>query len=257
MSEHVHAAKQALVDAEHNPILCRPVVPGRTDQRARRDQARLVELVASLEQRARPHRSVMNGSGERVRYLSPSLRPGCRAGWPVRISNRTAGAGRSSRSWAWCRRGNVRRDRPASSATSGWTQMDVLIVGPPGSGKGTKSLRVSRALVISHISTGELLREAIRLGTPLGDSACECVAAGRLVPDAVVNELVGPGSSTRRLAHGIPARWFSPERRATRRAAQLAFPAGLDAAIELVVPNDVVERRLTTWTHRRHGRGDR
>jgi adenylate kinase len=125
--------------------------------------------------------------------------------------------------------------------------MEILIVGPPGSGKGTQSLRVSRALAISHISTGELLREAIRLGTPLGDSACECVAAGRLVPDALVYELVRarlelPATRARGfLLDGFP-------RNVEQLDALLGWlPApGLNAAIELAVPNDVVERRLTT-----------
>jgi adenylate kinase len=125
--------------------------------------------------------------------------------------------------------------------------MNVLIVGPPGSGKGTQSLRISRALAISHISTGELLREAIRLGTPLGNSACECVAAGCLVPDALVNELVRarlelPATRARGfLLDGFP-------RNVEQLDALLGWllPAGLDAAIELRVPNDVVERRLTT-----------
>jgi adenylate kinase len=125
--------------------------------------------------------------------------------------------------------------------------MNVLIVGRPGSGKGTQSLRISRALKVSHISTGELLRDAIRLGTPLGNSACECVAAGCLVPDAIVNELVRarltlPATRARGfLLDGFP-------RNLEQLDALLSWlpPNGLDAAIELGVPNDVVERRLTT-----------
>lgn len=123
--------------------------------------------------------------------------------------------------------------------------MNLLIVGPPGSGKGTQSLRISRALGIPHISTGELLRDAIRLGTPLGDDACECVAAGHLVPDALVNELVHARLEqivTRQrgfVLDGFP-------RNLEQLDALLAWlrPEGLDAAIELVVPNGVVVQRL-------------
>ena len=126
------------------------------------------------------------------------------------------------------------------------TRMNLLIVGPPGSGKGTQALRVSQAFGIPHISTGELLRDAIRLGTPLGDAACECVAAGHLVPDALVNELVRARldqTATRErgfLLDGFPRNldqldallgWLRPER--------------LDAAVELSVPNEVVVQRLT------------
>ncbi len=61
--------------------------------------------------------------------------------------------------------------------------MRLLIAGAPGSGKGTQSRRVSGALGwIPHVSTGELLRDAIRLGTPFGYRASECVAEGHLVP---------------------------------------------------------------------------
>jgi len=133
-------------------------------------------------------------------------------------------------------RERLRRDR-----------VKLLIVGPPGSGKGTQSVRISRALGVPHISTGSLLRHAIRLGTPLGDDVCECVAAGHLVPDALVNELVRerlerPSAREQGfLLDGFP-----------RNLAQLdallgwLHPGTLDAAIELAVPNDVVVRRLAT-----------
>jgi adenylate kinase len=120
-------------------------------------------------------------------------------------------------------------------------------VGPPGSGKGTQSLRISRALGIPHVSTGALLRHAIRLGTPLGDSACECVAAGHLVPDALVNELV-----RERLGHGTArTRGFLidgfPRNRAQLEALlSWLHPEALDAAIELAVPSEVVVQRLMT-----------
>jgi adenylate kinase len=125
--------------------------------------------------------------------------------------------------------------------------MNLLIVGPPGSGKGTQSLRISRALGIPHVSTGALLRHAIRLGTPLGDSACECVAAGHLVPDALVNELV-----RERLGHGTArTRGFLidgfPRNRAQLEALlSWLHPEALDAAIELAVPSEVVVQRLMT-----------
>jgi adenylate kinase len=123
--------------------------------------------------------------------------------------------------------------------------MRLLIVGPPGSGKGTQSLRLSRALGIPHISTGELLRDAIRLGTPLGDNACECVAAGHLVPDALVNELVRARlEQTATLQRGFLLDGFP--RNVGQLHALLAWldPEGLDAAIELAVPNEVVVQRL-------------
>ncbi len=125
--------------------------------------------------------------------------------------------------------------------------MKLLIVGPPGSGKGTQSPRLSRLLAIPHISTGELLRGAIRRGTPLGYSVSECVAGGRLVPDALVNELVRerlgrPDVRDRGfLLDGFP-------RNLDQLDALLLWlvPDGLDAAIELAVSNEVAVQRLAT-----------
>ena len=125
--------------------------------------------------------------------------------------------------------------------------MRLLIAGPPGSGKGTQSRRVSGALGIPHVSTGDLLRDAIRLGTPLGYGASECVAEGRLVPDALVNELVqarlGRADVRERgfLLDGFP-------RNLDQLDALLVWlvPHGLHAAIELVVPNEVALERLAT-----------
>src|SRR5438034_10742083 len=123
--------------------------------------------------------------------------------------------------------------------------MNLLIIGPPGSGKGTQSLRISLAFGIPHISTGELLRDAIRLGTTLGDNACECIAAGHLAPDALVNELV----RARLEETAIRKRGFLLDgfpRNLEQLDALLAWlrPEGLDAAIELAVPNEVVVQRL-------------
>jgi adenylate kinase family enzyme len=118
--------------------------------------------------------------------------------------------------------------------------MRLLIAGAPGSGKGTQSRRVSGALRIPHVSTGDLLRDAIRLGTPLGYGASECVAEGRLVPDALVNELV----QARLGRAAVRARGFLLDgfpRNLDQLDALLLWlvPDGLDAAIELAVPNEV------------------
>jgi len=123
--------------------------------------------------------------------------------------------------------------------------MRLLIVGPPGSGKGTQSLRMSRALGIPHVSTGELLRDAIRLGTPLGDIACDCVAAGHLVPDALVNELVCARlEQTDTHERGFLLDGFPRNVGQLHALLDWLEPEGLDAAIELVVPTEVVVRRL-------------
>ncbi len=69
--------------------------------------------------------------------------------------------------------------------------MLIVLIGPPGSGKGTQSKRLLTHLQIPHLSTGELFRQAISQDTPLGRLATQYINDGRLVPDPLVLELVG------------------------------------------------------------------
>lgn len=64
--------------------------------------------------------------------------------------------------------------------------MIIILLGPPGSGKGTQAERVSETLKISHISTGDILRSAIANGTPLGLKVKDYVQKGELVPDEIM-----------------------------------------------------------------------
>ncbi|MDX1963740.1 MAG: adenylate kinase [Pirellulales bacterium] len=69
--------------------------------------------------------------------------------------------------------------------------MRVIFIGPPGAGKGTQSQRLLRYLGIPHVSTGDLLREAVRLHTPEGLLAEKYMNEGHLVPDPIMIKLVG------------------------------------------------------------------
>jgi adenylate kinase len=68
--------------------------------------------------------------------------------------------------------------------------MRLILLGPPGSGKGTQAQLLSRNHNLEHVSTGDLLRAARDQGTPLGLRAKEYMDAGQLVPDELVNDLV-------------------------------------------------------------------
>jgi adenylate kinase len=62
----------------------------------------------------------------------------------------------------------------------------ILLLGPPGAGKGTQAVRLAERLGIPHVSTGDMLREAVAAGTPLGRKARAVMDAGRLVSDEIV-----------------------------------------------------------------------
>ncbi len=64
--------------------------------------------------------------------------------------------------------------------------MDLLLMGPPGAGKGTQGVRLAETLGIPKFATGDLLREAVRLGTPLGRRAKAVMEAGNLVSDDII-----------------------------------------------------------------------
>ena len=112
--------------------------------------------------------------------------------------------------------------------------MNVLMLGGPGSGKGTQGDRLARALDVEHISSGELLRAAVAAGTPLGRKVAAHVAAGRLAPDELVTQAVLPALADRDgyVLDGFP--------RTLEQARTVAF----DAVVFLDVPTEVLKRRL-------------
>ncbi len=64
--------------------------------------------------------------------------------------------------------------------------MRLVLLGPPGSGKGTQAARLKETLGVPHISTGDLLRAEVAAGTPLGLQAKEVMARGELVSDEIL-----------------------------------------------------------------------
>src|SRR5262245_21901804 len=68
--------------------------------------------------------------------------------------------------------------------------MRLVFVGPPGSGKGTQAALLREGHGFTVIGTGDILRDAVKRGTPLGKQVESYLAAGRLVPDDLINEVV-------------------------------------------------------------------
>ncbi len=68
--------------------------------------------------------------------------------------------------------------------------MQIVLIGPPGAGKGTQSVQLAEYLHVPHLSTGEMLRDVCRRKTGVGTRACVAMQRGQLVPDALVKEIL-------------------------------------------------------------------
>lgn len=75
--------------------------------------------------------------------------------------------------------------------------INIVLFGPPGSGKGTQAAKLVEKYGIDHISTGDIIRREIQAGSPLGRSVQEFIAAGRLAPDELVIDIIQNYLSTR------------------------------------------------------------
>jgi adenylate kinase len=81
--------------------------------------------------------------------------------------------------------------------------MNLVLLGPPGAGKGTQAKVLSQRLNIPHISTGDMLREAVSKGTPLGKEASKYMLKGELVPDKLVVAIVKETLATSKVKKGF------------------------------------------------------
>ena len=68
--------------------------------------------------------------------------------------------------------------------------MRIILLGPPGAGKGTQSKKLAEKLDLPHISTGDILRKNVKEGTPLGKEAKDYMEKGLLVPDELVAKML-------------------------------------------------------------------
>jgi len=121
----------------------------------------------------------------------------------------------------------------------------VAVLGRPGSGKGTQSGRLARVLGVPHVSTGELLRAEIERGSPVGRRAQEFVEAGQLVPDEMVLESLAERLDDADIERdGFVLDGFPRTIDQAVALDALLAPAGLDAVVELMVPEREAAERL-------------
>lgn len=123
----------------------------------------------------------------------------------------------------------------------------LVLLGRQGAGKGTQCTRLSRHYVVPHISTGDILRAAVREGTEFGKKAQELMDAGELLPDdvivGIIDERLDRDDTRTRgfILDGFP--------RTTTQAEELlriTAPRGIDLAVNLEVPREVVLTRLAS-----------
>lgn len=125
--------------------------------------------------------------------------------------------------------------------------MRIVLLGPPGAGKGTQAEKLVRKYGLPHISTGDILRAAIQEGTELGMRAKRFMDQGELVPDEVVEgivreRLLAPDCAQGFLLDGFPR---TVAQAATLDEALLAMAAGLDGVVNVTVPEEELIARLT------------
>jgi adenylate kinase len=143
--------------------------------------------------------------------------------------------------------GRFRRPVPKESTTALVSELNLILVGPPGAGKGTQAERLMEDFNLPYFATGNILRQAVADGTELGRQAKEHMDAGGLVPDDVIigvilEALDGEAASDGFLLDGFPR--TVPQADALGEALQKAGRR-LTAVLLIDVDDDEVVRRLS------------
>jgi len=121
--------------------------------------------------------------------------------------------------------------------------LNLILIGPPGSGKGTQAVRLARRYSVPHISTGDILRQAVRDDTPLGREVAATIASGSLVSDELISSLVQDRLSRSDTAQGFLLDGFP------RTPAQAAFLDGLRGNLtiaHIAASDDEIVKRLSS-----------
>ncbi|MDQ2837365.1 MAG: adenylate kinase [Actinomycetota bacterium] len=132
--------------------------------------------------------------------------------------------------------------------------MKVVLIGAPGSGKGTQGERLASASGARHIATGDLLREQVQEGTDLGHTVAGYLDSGALVPDEVLLDLAVPLARSAARANGYILDGFP---RSVAQATRFEEVAGTEAAVDAVLFFQVPRAELVQRLLRRAAEQDR
>ena len=124
--------------------------------------------------------------------------------------------------------------------------MRLILLGPPGVGKGTQAVRLSMRFGVPHISTGDMFREALAKKTPLGLSAKEYIDSGKLVPNEITIGLVRDRLQNPDCAGGFILDGFPRDVAQAEALEKLLESLGvrLDAAVYIEAGSDIVVKRI-------------
>ena len=124
--------------------------------------------------------------------------------------------------------------------------MRLILLGAPGAGKGTQGVRLADHYGVAHVASGDILREHVAEGTPLGVRVASFVAAGELVPDELVLAVIGRAVVAAMSTGGYLLDGFPRTLAQAERAYELAKEGDMaaDAVLFLDVPDEVAVGRL-------------
>ncbi len=126
--------------------------------------------------------------------------------------------------------------------------MRIVLLGPPGAGKGTQAAQVAARFGIPHVSTGDMMRAAIASGSAIGRRAKEFLDAGRLVPDEVMVDVVDDRIGRDDCAGGFLLDGFPRTLAQAEALDHLLRTRGIDLTqvLEFRVPSDLLKDRLVS-----------
>jgi adenylate kinase len=135
----------------------------------------------------------------------------------------------------------------SKSSTALMSELNLILLGPPGAGKGTQAARLTEDFHLPYIATGDMLRAAVKEGTPLGKQAKEYMDRGDLVPDEVIIGMIldcmeAPDCADGFLLDGFPRNVQQAE---SLEDAMRSKGRSITATILIDVPDDEVVKRIS------------